>query len=195
MEVDRLAMDAVAVPDKDTFGLLLAFVWSTTAADLAPAVLGAKLTVIEQVAAGGTLAVQPLPSTNEPASGPVSAADPMVRGADPVFVTTMVWLADPVVALCAPKVKVVTDALAAGAIAVPDSTSDGLVAASVWRRTVDTLAPAVRGANVTVTRHVLPGATGEAQVFCTENEVGSVPASPMLVTVNGAVPVLDRVIV
>lgn len=115
LDAEIAAMGIVPVPLSAMFGLPLAFVCMPIAANLAPALVGAKVTVAVQVAAGARLAPQVVISANIAASGPVKPMPDNDNDALPVFVTTINCLVEiePVRSLPYDRTVVLTDATGA----------------------------------------------------------------------------------
>src|SRR5262249_57234783 len=83
--------------------------------------------------------------------------------------------------------------VATTAVPVPDSATDGLVAALLDSARLADLAPALVGVKVMLTWQEDPAVTLEPQVVVSANIAASVPATEIPLTTRGALPVLASV--
>lgn len=166
--------------------------------DVVPVGLNRKLKVHDAPAASDLPVTQVTVGfviVNWLASAPPRVTGLVVIAAVPVLRTVMVWVAELVPTFCVPKVTGDGVMVTIGSTAVPLSANVfGVTEPFELMLSVAVFDPVVVGANLTLTMHVLPGATGAVQPLALK-EAASVPDNARLDTVKSANPVLLTVIV
>lgn len=154
--VSTLMPDSVTV-----FGELAALLVIVKEPVRVPAAVGAKVTLIAQLAPGATVAPVQVPVAVNSGFGDVATVV-IVRDAVPEFVTVTAWAALVVPTVCVANDSVVRFRFTAGigtALPVPDSEIAGLVAALEATVNVAVRVPEAPGTNVADSVHVPLGAT------------------------------------